>query len=106
MSEKSEISINNNNFNVFNINQYQIEHLPYSLRVLMENYLRNESDNENSSQHSNESNNGDAIGSEINKTKTTLNEILNIGKERLVPDTPFIGLGLILNLGYWDLPMY
>ncbi len=47
MSEKSEISINNNNFNVFNINQYQIEHLPYSLRVLMENYLRNESDNEN-----------------------------------------------------------
>jgi len=47
MSDKSEISINNNNFEVFNINKYQIDHLPYSLRVLMENYLRNESDNEN-----------------------------------------------------------
>ena len=45
MSEKSEITINNNNFDVFNINKYQINHLPYSLRVLMENYLRNESDN-------------------------------------------------------------
>tara|TARA_Y100000768_G_scaffold382531_1_gene363061 strand:- start:5809 stop:8394 length:2586 start_codon:yes stop_codon:yes gene_type:complete len=46
MPEKSEISINNKTFQVFNINKYQIEHLPYSLRVLMENYLRNESDNE------------------------------------------------------------
>ena len=45
MSEKSEITINNNNFEVFNIKKYQINHLPYSLRVLMENYLRNESDN-------------------------------------------------------------
>ena len=45
MSEKSEITINNNNFDVFNINKYKINHLPYSLRVLMENYLRNESDN-------------------------------------------------------------
>jgi aconitate hydratase len=45
MSEKSEITINNNNFEVFNINKYQVNHLPYSLRVLMENYLRNESDN-------------------------------------------------------------
>tara|TARA_Y100000389_G_C17467736_1_gene527231 strand:- start:1761 stop:4346 length:2586 start_codon:yes stop_codon:yes gene_type:complete len=47
MSEKSEISINNNNFEVFNINKYKVNHLPYSLRVLMENYLRNESDNDN-----------------------------------------------------------
>ncbi len=45
MSEKSEITINNNNFEVFNIKKYQINHLPYSLRVLLENYLRNESDN-------------------------------------------------------------
>ena len=47
MSENSEISINNKLFQVFNIKKYQIEHLPYSLRVLMENYLRNESDNIN-----------------------------------------------------------
>ena len=47
MSEKTKISINNNNFNVFNITKYNINHLPYSLRVLMENYLRNESDNDN-----------------------------------------------------------
>ncbi len=47
MPEKSEISINNRPFQIFNINKYQIEHLPYSLRVLMENYLRNESDNDN-----------------------------------------------------------
>jgi len=47
MSENSEISINNKPFEVFNIKKYQIEHLPYSLRVLMENYLRNESDNVN-----------------------------------------------------------
>ena len=47
MSENSEISINNKTFEVFNIKKYQIEHLPYSLRVLMENYLRNESDNVN-----------------------------------------------------------
>ena len=45
MSEKTEISINNSNFQVFNIKKYKIDHLPYSLRVLMENYLRNESDN-------------------------------------------------------------
>ena len=45
MSEKTEISINNSNFQIFNINKYKIDHLPYSLRVLMENYLRNESDN-------------------------------------------------------------
>ena len=45
MSEKTEISINNSNFRIFNINKYKIDHLPYSLRVLMENYLRNESDN-------------------------------------------------------------
>jgi len=45
MSDKSKISINNNNFEVFNINKYQVDHLPYSLRVLMENYLRNESGN-------------------------------------------------------------
>ena len=42
MSEKTEISINNSNFHIFNINKYKIDHLPYSLRVLMENYLRNE----------------------------------------------------------------
>jgi aconitate hydratase len=47
MSEKTKISINNNDFNVFNIKKYDINHLPYSLRVLMENYLRNESNNEN-----------------------------------------------------------
>ena len=47
MSEKSEISINNSNFHIFNINKYKIDHLPYSLRVLMENYLRNEKDNQN-----------------------------------------------------------
>ena len=47
MSENSEISINNKPFEVFNIKKYKIEHLPYSLRVLMENYLRNESDNVN-----------------------------------------------------------
>ena len=41
MSEKTEISINNSNFQVFNIKKYKIDHLPYSLRVLMENYLRN-----------------------------------------------------------------
>ncbi len=46
MPKKSEISINNKSFRVFNIKKYQIEHLPYSLRVLMENYLRNESNNE------------------------------------------------------------
>ena len=45
MSGKTEISINNSNFRIFNINKYKIDHLPYSLRVLMENYLRNESDN-------------------------------------------------------------
>ena len=45
MSEKTEISINNSNFKIFNIKKYKIDHLPYSLRVLMENYLRNESDN-------------------------------------------------------------
>ena len=45
MSEKTEISINNSNFRIFNIKKYKIDHLPYSLRVLMENYLRNESDN-------------------------------------------------------------
>ena len=45
MSEKTEISINNSNFRIFNINKYKIDHLPYSLRVLMENYLRNESGN-------------------------------------------------------------
>ncbi len=45
MSEKTEISINNSNFRIFNIKKYKINHLPYSLRVLMENYLRNESDN-------------------------------------------------------------
>ena len=47
MPENSEISINNKPFKVFNIKKYQIEHLPYSLRVLMENYLRNESGNDN-----------------------------------------------------------
>ena len=47
MSEKTEISINNSNFHIFNINKYKIDHLPYSLRVLMENYLRNETDNSN-----------------------------------------------------------
>jgi len=47
MSEITKISINNNDFNVFNIKKYDINHLPYSLRVLMENYLRNESNNEN-----------------------------------------------------------
>ena len=47
MPENSEISINNKPFQVFNIKKYQIEHLPYSLRVLMENYLRNESGNDN-----------------------------------------------------------
>ena len=47
MPENSEISINNKPFEVFNIKKYQIEHLPYSLRVLMENYLRNESGNDN-----------------------------------------------------------
>ena len=45
MSEKTEISINNSNFRIFNIKKYGIGHLPYSLRVLMENYLRNESGN-------------------------------------------------------------
>ena len=47
MSEKTEISINNSNFHIFNINKYKIDNLPYSLRVLMENYLRNEKDNPN-----------------------------------------------------------
>ena len=45
MSGKTEISINDSNFRIFNIKKYKIDHLPYSLRVLMENYLRNESDN-------------------------------------------------------------
>ena len=45
MSEKTEISIDNSHFQIHNINKYKIDHLPYSLRVLMENYLRNESDN-------------------------------------------------------------
>jgi len=47
MSEKSELSINNKTYQTFNINNFEINHLPYSLRVLMENYLRNESDNSN-----------------------------------------------------------
>ena len=47
MSEKSELSINNNTYQTFNINNFEVNHLPYSLRVLMENYLRNESDNPN-----------------------------------------------------------
>lgn len=47
MSEKSELSINNNTYQTFNINNFEVNHLPYSLRVLMENYLRNESDNSN-----------------------------------------------------------
>ena len=45
MSSGSKISINNNDFEIFNINDHDINHLPYSLKVLMENYLRNESDN-------------------------------------------------------------
>ena len=45
MSENTDISINNCNYRIFNISKYKIDHLPYSLRVLMENYLRNESDN-------------------------------------------------------------
>ncbi len=47
MPEKSELSINNNTYQTFNINNFEVNHLPYSLRVLMENYLRNESDNPN-----------------------------------------------------------
>jgi len=47
MPEKSELSINNNTYQTFNINNFGVNHLPYSLRVLMENYLRNESDNPN-----------------------------------------------------------
>ena len=47
MSEKSELSINSNTYQTFNINNFDVNHLPYSLRVLMENYLRNESDNPN-----------------------------------------------------------
>ena len=47
MSEKSELSINNNAYHTFNINNFEVNHLPYSLRVLMENYLRNESNNSN-----------------------------------------------------------
>lgn len=47
MPDKSELSINNNTYQTFNINNFEVNHLPYSLRVLMENYLRNESDNPN-----------------------------------------------------------
>ena len=47
MSDSSKLSVNNNDFQVYDINQYDINHLPYSLKVLMENYVRNESDNIN-----------------------------------------------------------
>ena len=43
MDYKSDINCKNKDFTIFNISKSQIAHLPYSLRVLFENYVRNNS---------------------------------------------------------------
>ena len=43
MDYKSDINCKNKDFTIYNISKSQIAHLPYSLRVLFENYVRNNS---------------------------------------------------------------
>jgi len=43
MDYKSDINCKNKDFTIYNISKSQISHLPYSLRVLFENYVRNNS---------------------------------------------------------------
>ena len=43
MDYKSDIDYKNQDFTIYNISKSQIAHLPYSLRVLFENYVRNNS---------------------------------------------------------------
>ena len=43
MDYKSDINFKNKDFTIYNISKSQIAHLPYSLRVLFENYVRNNS---------------------------------------------------------------
>ena len=43
MDYKSDINYKNKDFTIYNISKSQIAHLPYSLRVLFENYVRNNS---------------------------------------------------------------
>ncbi len=45
MDYKSNIRYKDKDFTVFNISKSKIQHLPYSLRVLFENYVRNNSTN-------------------------------------------------------------
>ena len=45
MDYKSKLSYSNKDFTIYNISKSQISHLPYSLRVLFENYIRNNSTN-------------------------------------------------------------
>ena len=41
MNFKDKLIIANNTYNIFNINRSNINHLPYSIKVLFENYIRN-----------------------------------------------------------------
>ncbi len=41
MDFKDKINQSNQSYDIYNINKAEIKHLPYSLRVLFENYIRN-----------------------------------------------------------------
>ena len=41
MDFKDKIKQSNEEYDIYNINKAEIKHLPYSLRVLFENYIRN-----------------------------------------------------------------
>ena len=45
MDFKDKIKQSNQEYDIYNVNKADINHLPYSLRVLFENYIRNNKSN-------------------------------------------------------------